>query len=238
MPRSASLSSRGHPISKGPSEGDRKLIQLALSGDQGAFESLKEFYERYVYGLVLHTLDWPDEKGDVQDVLQDIWLQLHKSLGTFEGRSGFGTWLSTIAKNKCRDYLRKKKVRKILVSVSTFGDDEVRDHEKSFVKHPVSDWNGYVEQVRPITDKVFSELFPSEATVVNAFLVDGLRRREISIKYEIPFKDVCGILNKFKSKCRKMRIEGLTRADQMRVPGKAKRRKRSTAVVIESGDLD
>jgi len=235
MLKSASLSSRGRPISAGPSERDRKLIQQVRAGDDEAFESLRRFYEAFVCGLIRYVLSWPDEKGDVEDVEQETWLKVYRSLGSFKGESSFGTWLSKVARNKCYDHLRKKKPRKIFVSIATLSNEETHDCEKWFAKHPVKEWDDFVEEVQPIADKAYAGLAPKELIVVNT-LLDKLPPREISIQHGIPIKDVRRILDKFKRKCRKMRIEGLTRAERMRFHGRAKKRKRIAVVVMERGD--
>jgi len=224
--------SRGHPIKVGLSQRDRDLIQLARSGDNEAFECLRRFYESFVCALIFRVLNWPDEKADVEDVEQETWKQVHLSLGTFEGRSSFGSWLSTITENKCRDHLRRKKKRKIFVSISTLRDEEIEDYEHSYINHPVKDCDDYVEQVRPIADKLRADLAPREFTVVSAFL-DGLRPREIAIQFEVPIREVRRILNMFRDRCRKIRIEGMRPAERMRVPRKVRRRKR-----IASGDTE
>ncbi len=227
--------SRGHPIREGLSQRDRELIQLARSGDDGAFERLRRFYELFVSGLILRVLSWPDEKADVEDVEQETWKQVHASLRGFEGRSSFGTWLSRITTNKCNDHLRKKKQRRIFVSISTLRDEEIQDCKDSVIKHPIKDFDDYAEQVRPIADKLRADLVPRESTVVSA-LLNMLRPREIAIRYKIPIREVRRILNKFRNKCRKMRVEGMTLAERMRVPGKVRRRKRIALGDTERGE--
>jgi RNA polymerase sigma factor (sigma-70 family) len=233
MTRSALLSSRGHPAVKGLSEQDGKLIQLILAGDHEAFEALRGHYERIVFGLILSVLNWPNEKAEVEDIAQETWLAVYKYLAGFDGRSSFGTWLSTITKNKCYDFLRKKKQRKIFVSATSLSVEEIEDCERWFAEHPIKDSDEYVEQVESIADQIRKECDPEDLPVIDSFL-EHLQPQEISDGRKIPIKKTRRILDRFRDKCRKKRVEGMTQAEQMRVCGKASR-KRSTRLIRERG---
>jgi RNA polymerase sigma-70 factor (ECF subfamily) len=52
------------------------------------------------------------DKAEAEDLLQEIFLQAHSKLPSFEGRSTFGTWLYRLAVNRCLDHLRSAASRR------------------------------------------------------------------------------------------------------------------------------
>jgi len=95
-------------------DADNALIQKFIDGDQSAFNSLMIKHKDKVRNLVYLTLGDSDY---VDDISQDVFISVYKKLGEFRFESKFTTWLYRITVNKCRDYLRKKKVRSIFVSI-------------------------------------------------------------------------------------------------------------------------
>ena len=84
---------------------DRDLVRLAQKGDQAAFRTLVERYQRRVYQLALGMLKDPD---DAMDIAQETFVRVHRYLPSFKGDSSFFTWTYRIATNLCLDAQRKK----------------------------------------------------------------------------------------------------------------------------------
>jgi RNA polymerase sigma-70 factor (ECF subfamily) len=84
---------------------DPILIEKIKSGDYQAFEALVTRYESKVYRLAIRMLRNPQ---DAEDALQDIFLQVHRGLPGFEGRSAFSTWLFRLATNVCLMKIRHR----------------------------------------------------------------------------------------------------------------------------------
>lgn len=59
---------------------------------------------------------------DGEDLLQEIFLQAYRKLGTFKGDSSLGTWLYRLALNHCLDYVRSRQARMKKVTESLDGD--------------------------------------------------------------------------------------------------------------------
>lgn len=95
-------------------EADNLLIQQFIDGHESAFSSLMVKHKDKVRNLVYLTLG---DSDFVDDISQDVFISVYKKLGEFRFESKFTTWLYRITVNKCRDYLRKKKVRSIFVSI-------------------------------------------------------------------------------------------------------------------------
>jgi RNA polymerase sigma factor (sigma-70 family) len=86
---------------------DSLLVQQALSGDQDAFEALVSRYKKPLVGLILHYVG---EYHEVEDILQQVWLQLYLSLASLRPYVQIKSWLFTVARNRSLDFLRHKYV--------------------------------------------------------------------------------------------------------------------------------
>ncbi len=85
-------------------EHEAKLIEAAQQGDQTAFGEIYDHYltkvYRRVYALVPET--------DVEDVTQEVFISVARSIGGFRSSSSFSTWLYRIVKRRVADYYRKR----------------------------------------------------------------------------------------------------------------------------------
>jgi RNA polymerase sigma-70 factor (ECF subfamily) len=93
------------PLSNTPPPSDEELAHLAQKGKQDAFVLL---YERY-FPNVLARVRFKVPENDVEDVTQEIFIAVLKSLGSFKGQAKFSTWLWTITSRKIVDYYRSHK---------------------------------------------------------------------------------------------------------------------------------
>jgi RNA polymerase sigma-70 factor, ECF subfamily len=79
------------------------LIQQCLRGDQHAWELIVRQYWRKVFNVAYKFVGKHDE---AEDLTQDIFLKIFKSLDTFDRRANFQTWLISISRNLCIDHYR------------------------------------------------------------------------------------------------------------------------------------
>jgi RNA polymerase sigma-70 factor (ECF subfamily) len=79
------------------------LIQRCLTGDQLAWEQIVRQYWRKVFNVAYKFVGKHDE---AEDLTQDIFLKIFKSLDTFDRRANFQTWLISISRNLCIDHYR------------------------------------------------------------------------------------------------------------------------------------
>jgi len=85
---------------------DNHIIRQCQTRDADAFRSLVMAYTNYVYALAYRIL-WNEQ--DAEDVVQETFFRVWKSIKRFEVDRKFSTWLYTIVTNLCRDNLRKRK---------------------------------------------------------------------------------------------------------------------------------
>jgi RNA polymerase sigma-70 factor (ECF subfamily) len=103
------------------------LVSRAQSGDENAFREIVERYQSKVFSIIHGIVR---QRNDVEDIAQQVFAKIYLSLKSFDFRSSLITWIYKITVNECFDYLRKRKVRK-LVYESDLSEDEVRRVENS-----------------------------------------------------------------------------------------------------------
>lgn len=93
---------------KEPSRANRKPPLASSRKAQLDFEQMVREYQPYVHRLVHRLLGW---SGDVEDVVQDVFVTVLEKLETFRGQSSLKTWLTTITINRCRRHQRRQWLR-------------------------------------------------------------------------------------------------------------------------------
>ena len=78
-------------------------IQLAADGDQSAWDTIVRTYWRKVFNVAYRFVGTYDE---AEDLTQEIFLKVFRSLGTFDRRANFQTWLISVSRNLCIDRYR------------------------------------------------------------------------------------------------------------------------------------
>jgi RNA polymerase sigma-70 factor (ECF subfamily) len=86
----------------------KSLVARARSGDVGALEYLYRAYEGSVYTLARRLTRTPEE---AEDVLQETFLEVCRSLGTWRGDGSLWGWIRTIAASKALMRYRREKLR-------------------------------------------------------------------------------------------------------------------------------
>jgi RNA polymerase sigma-70 factor, ECF subfamily len=90
---------------------ERSLVRRAQEGDEQAFGRLFELHKKRVYSVcLLMTKD----VAEAEDLTQEAFLQVFRTIGTFRGEAAFSTWLYRIAVNTVLMKLRRQKSRAAL----------------------------------------------------------------------------------------------------------------------------
>jgi RNA polymerase sigma-70 factor (ECF subfamily) len=79
------------------------LIQRCLAGDQDAWAQIVRQHWRKVFNIAYKFTGKHDE---AEDLTQDVFLKIFKSLDTFDRRANFQTWLVSVSRNLCIDHYR------------------------------------------------------------------------------------------------------------------------------------
>ena len=92
---------------------DAEIIALCLQGEASAWEAIVARFRRRVFHIAYKFTGKHDE---AEDLTQEIFLKLFKSLDKFRRDADFSTWLSSVARHYCIDHYRaRKREREVLV---------------------------------------------------------------------------------------------------------------------------
>lgn len=87
------------------SSDDSQLIEAVKDGNHSAFRQLFEMYKRQVYTTAFRMLN---NREDALDVLQETFVTAYQTMGAWQPRAVFSTWLYRVVVNKCIDMQRKR----------------------------------------------------------------------------------------------------------------------------------
>ncbi|WP_157218575.1 RNA polymerase sigma factor [Flavisphingomonas formosensis] len=88
---------------------DRALVARALSGDQSAYAGLMQRHRDAVWRLARGHIGDADE---ALDITQETFVAAFAALARYDGARPFRVWIARIALNKCRDWARRRAVRR------------------------------------------------------------------------------------------------------------------------------
>ena len=154
---------------------DRHLVTRIQSGDRQAFTELLDIYEARVYRLAFR---FTGTVSDAEDVTQEIFLGVYKSLGSFKGHSALGTWIYRIAMNHCLEFRRKRRLDSIPYDEElTLASRDWRDDpEQSARKGELSDR----------VEAALQRLSPQHRDVIILHELQGLTYQEVASALNVP----------------------------------------------------
>lgn len=103
---------------------ERSLVQSARGGDRHAFEELVRRHADRLYAVVLRFVADADE---AEEVTQEAFLRAWRSIGRFEGRSQFFTWLYRIGINEAKRRAERRPPAGVVSSIEDSPTDDPPD---------------------------------------------------------------------------------------------------------------
>ena len=85
------------------------IVRACVQQDPRAFSRIFNEYKEIVFGLVFKLLG-PDH--EVDDVVQNSFMELFRTIHLFQGKSNFSTWMYRVVYNVCMQHLRSKRSRR------------------------------------------------------------------------------------------------------------------------------
>lgn len=110
---------------------DIELIKKCINGDNDAFSEIVTRYKKLIYNVVYNMIKNRDE---VNDIAQEVFIRIYKSLDRYNPEYKFSTWTVKIATNYCLDVLRKKKIDSIPIEEAIGVSSTVDTPETSYIK--------------------------------------------------------------------------------------------------------
>ena len=155
--------------STNPSEvQDKELLRRILIGDQEAFSQLYTRHLNTVYKRVAYLIP----ENDVEDVTQEIFIAMMRSLKTFKGDSKFSTWLRVITNRQIANYYRKNK--------QTLNDSHL-DHDDIQFSRKTGSTTRETQDRRIFIQQSLMEVPDHYREIILLRFVDGLKFQEIAV---------------------------------------------------------
>ena len=111
-----------------------ELIVQLQQGDETAFKKLVDEWQHMVYNTALSIVQ---NEEDADDITQEVFIQVFRSVGSFKGDSKFSTWLYRITVSKALDHEKKMKRQKRFGFVQQlFGVSAVEQKQVTEFNHP------------------------------------------------------------------------------------------------------
>ena len=103
---------------------DQLLIDQILGGDKQLFSVLVDRYKNLVFTLCLRLLK---NREEAEELAQDSFVKIYKSLSKFKGEAKFSTWVHRVTYNNCLDFIKARKRKFQELSVDAYDDFEIED---------------------------------------------------------------------------------------------------------------
>ena len=146
-----------------------------------SFDSLYRDYRRKVYATVHHVMGPSDE---VEDVVQNVFLEVYRSLGRYQGQAQLSTWIYRISVNVALQYIRKRRRRRVFLF---FGGDDEREVENQGVdESPRMEHRAAIKRLYEVLDK----LNDKKRAVFVLHELEGLPVERIAEVCDIPLNTV------------------------------------------------
>ena len=156
---------------------ENKFIKDLHSGNQTAFSQLLDAYQQKVFGTCISFIP---NKEDAEDVAQEVFLEVFKSINKFKGDAKLSTWIYKITRNKCLEFIRKKNTKKRFAFMQTILGNEIPVDKTNYfteINHP-----GIIlenKEKSAIIFKAINTLPESQRVVFTLAKIDGKSYQEI-----------------------------------------------------------
>lgn len=173
-------------------------IERYRSGDQNEFERIYNLSYKYLYVCIRHIVK---EEETANDMLQETYLEVSKSIDQLKNAEDFLNWAAVIAKRKCFAYLNKAE-KLVVTSVGENGEereilDEIADDEAFIPESIIQD-----QEKSRLMREIIDGLSDMQRLCIIGYYYNEQRQEEIAEELGIPVNTVKSHLNRAKTKIR------------------------------------
>ena len=181
------------------------LIRRCLDGDQAAWSRIVSTHWRRVFNIAYKFTGRYDE---AEDLAQDVFLKLFKSLDTFDRRANFQTWLTSVSRNLCIDHYRSVRRERETMN-RTIDPDTLTPVAPGASPQALLEQRDRVTQLREALDR----LTPPLRAAVMLRDIHELTYQEIADRLGLPEGTVKSRINRGRAElARQIRARGAARA--------------------------
>jgi RNA polymerase sigma factor (sigma-70 family) len=176
------------------------LVHRLKGGDKAAFKVLFENFKSRVFNTCLSYLQQTEE---AEEITQDVFIEIHRSIGNYKGESTLSTWIYRISVNKCLDSLRHTKRKKRAgFLVYLFKKDSVDlQFDTPHFDHPGVALEN--KEKASLLFKGIDKLPDQQKTAFILSQVEDLPQKEIAVIMQLSEKAVESLLQRAKANLRK-----------------------------------
>ncbi len=175
---------------------DKNLIDNLISGDQKAFKSLVDLYADRVFRV---CYSFVNHRQNAEDLSQEVFIEVFRSIAQFKRESQIGTWLYRIAINKSLNFIRKKKQTQWLVN---FGLLSNLDEDKTIANNSIPELSAESQFINQEQKKLLYEtiekLPKNQRIAFTLHKLDDMSYKEISEIMDVSLSSVESLLHRAK----------------------------------------
>jgi RNA polymerase sigma-70 factor (family 1) len=177
-----------------------ELIQQLRAGDELAFKKLVENYQDMIFNTALGIVQ---NAEDAEDVAQEVFIQVYRSIDQFKGDSRLSTWMYRITTTKALDHIRSKKRKKRFAFItSLFGPNDELLHDPVDFHHPGVSLDKKEEAT--LLYRMIAQLPENQKVAFNLHRTEGLSYQEIADVMHISVSAVESLLFRARQNLRKL----------------------------------
>src|SRR5216117_3636982 len=170
---------------------ERELAERCRSGDERAFQELIDRYKNLVFAMIARTVQ---DRSQVEDLAQDVFLRVHRGLPYFRGEARLSTWIYRIVANVCVHNLGR--------AAPTLSLDD--DRTRARVTPSASDRQFGDLELRDRLEKAIARLPANYRLVVAAHYLDGVQYEDLAEALQLPLGTVKTQLHRAKQQLRRL----------------------------------
>jgi RNA polymerase sigma-70 factor (ECF subfamily) len=181
-----------------------ELIQGLRSGDETAFKYLVDTYQDRIFNTAIGIVQ---NAGDAEDVAQEVFIQVYRSIHHFKGDSKLSTWLYRIATTRSLDLLRSRKSKKRFGFMQRlFGEGNEPNFELPDFNHPGVALEKKEDAARLF--KAIGQLPENQKTAFTLHKLEDLSYKEVSEVMQTSVAAVESLMHRAKQNLRKILEKG------------------------------
>jgi RNA polymerase sigma-70 factor (ECF subfamily) len=160
---------------------EHSLVTNLKNRNETAFRHLVDTYQTRVYNTVLSLIQHNEE---AEDIAQEVFMEVFRSIDKFRGDSSLSTWVYRIATTKSLEFIRKKRTQKRFAFISSlFGKNDELIHQPADFEHP-----GVVAENKELSQilfKAIGKLVDNQRTAYTLVNVEGLSYQQTAEVMEV-----------------------------------------------------
>lgn len=176
---------------------DVALVHRVLAGDDTAFTTLMEKYQKQVHATVWRTIK---DFHIAEDIVQETFLKAHQKLGTLNDPHRFPAWLNAIATRRCLAWFREKRLN-IQLSENINSATRQNDPYSGYLAGEQAKEAG--QELREIVKKWLAKLPEGERTAITLHYFDGMSCEEIAAFFDVTTNTIKSRLNRARNRLKK-----------------------------------